>query len=158
MKKYLFLILLIFLVACNSTKKVDSQSVYDNYDYSKIEVLVDSFKSERILVSNKEGLQLEKGSVILFITTDGDLGKMEIVSVNPEENYKVSFNYTVYNNDGSVKTSMDNFGLRGTWTFDFDKGSDEAASYENDIWNNRSDDFETFLTTENEMLMLLIQN
>ncbi|MFK5983542.1 MAG: hypothetical protein QM499_11555 [Flavobacteriaceae bacterium] len=157
MKKYAFLIFSVFLVACNSTKKIDSQSVYDNYDYSKIDVLADSFKNEHVLVSNKEGIQLKLGSVILFITTDGDLGKMEIVSVNPEENYKTSFNYTVYNDDGSVKISKDNFGLRGTWVFDFDKGSDEATSYENDIWNNRVDDFETYLDTENETLMLLIQ-
>jgi len=157
MKKYIFFIFSIFLVACNSTKKIDSQSVYDNYDYSTIDVLSDNFKSEHILVSNKEGTQLEAGSVILFITTDGDLGKMEIVSVNPDENYKISFNYTVYNNDGSVKITKENFGLRGTWVFDFDKGTDEAASSENDIWNNRVDDFETYLGTENEILILLIQ-
>jgi len=119
-------------------------------------VLADSFKSERILVSNKEGIQLETGSIILFITTDGDFGKMEIVSINPEENYKISFNYTVYNNNGSVKTSMDNFGLRGTWAFDFDKGNDEAVRYENDIWSHRIDNFKTYLSPENETLMLLI--
>ena len=157
MKRIIAVLSIIALTACNSTKKIDSLSVYDNYDYSKIDVLADSFKSEHILVSNKEGIQLKSGSVILFITTDGDLGKMEIVSIDPEENYKISFNYTVYNNDGSVKTSMDNFGLRGTWTFDFDKGSDESESYENDIWNDRVDDFETYLGTENEILMLLIQ-
>ena len=157
MKRIIAVLSFIALTACHSTKKIDSQSVYDKYDYSKIDALADSFKSEHILVSNKDGIQLEKGSVILFITTDGDLGKMEIVTVNPEENYKIFFNYTVYNDDGSVKTSMDNFGLRGTWTFDFDKGSDESESYENDIWNDRVDDFETYLGTENEILMLLIQ-
>jgi hypothetical protein len=157
MKKIIVLLSVMALTACNSTKKIDSQSIYNNYDYSKIEVLADSFKSESIMVSNKEGIQLEKGSVILFITTDGDLGKMEIVSVNPEENYKIFFNYTVYNDDGSLKTSMDNFGLRGTWAFDFDKGSDEAASYENDIWSHRIDDFKTYLSPKNKILMLLIQ-
>jgi hypothetical protein len=157
MKKAIILTFSIFLVACNSTKKIDSQSTYNSYEYSKIEAQATNFNNEQILVSNKEGIQLKSGSVILFITTDGDFGKMEIVSVSPEENYKISFNYTVYNNDGNVKISMDNFGLRGTFPFDFDKGSDEAARYENDIFSHRIDDFKTYLSPENEILMLLIQ-
>ncbi len=156
MKKIITVLSLIALTACNSTKNIDEQSLYQKLDLKQIEAQYDNFNQERILVSNKEGIQLTKGAIILLITSDGNLGKMEIVSVNPDENYKIIFNYTIYNNDGSIKSSKDKYGLRGTWIYDFDKESDEAISSDKDIWNDREDDFTTYLYTENEVNMYLI--
>lgn len=155
MKKIITVLSLIAITACNSTKNIDEQSLYQKLDFKQIEAQYDNFNQERILVSNKEGIQLTKGAIILLITSDGNLGKMEIVSVNPDENYKIIFNYTIYNNDGSIKSSKDNYGLRGTWIYDFDKESDEAISSDKDIWNNREDDFTTYLYAENEVNMYL---
>ena len=157
MKNIIILLVAIALfTSCNSTKKVDNQSLYQKLDFKQIDAQYDNFNQERILVSNKEGIQLKKGAIILLITSDGNMGKMEIVSVNPDENYKITFNYTIYNNDGSIKSNKDNYELKGTWIFDFDKESDEAISSDKDIWNNREDDFTTYLYTENEVNIYLI--
>ncbi len=156
MKNIIAILIIIALTACNSTKKVGNQSLYQKLDYKQIDEQYDSFSQKKILVSNKEGIQLKKGAVILLITSDRKLGKMEIVSVNPDENYKITFNYTIYNNDGSIISSKDNYGLRGTWVYDFDKESDEATSSDKDIWNSREDDFTTYLYAENEVNMYLI--
>jgi len=156
MKKIVIIALLLNLVAYGQTQQNSEISVYQQYDYAKIGAKYESFNTESIVVSNADGVQLKKGDVILFVTSDGNLGKLEIVAINQNESYKTTFNYTVYNNDGTVKIAQDNFELRSTWIFDFDKGSDEPISSDSDIWLEREGDNTTYFTPENELLIYLI--
>lgn len=41
-------------------------------------------------------------TAIIYGTSDGYLGKMEILDVDESDRYKLTIRYVTYNNDGSV--------------------------------------------------------
>jgi len=143
--------LLLNIVAFGQTK----DDTYKQYDFTKIDAMYQNFSNEGIVVSNTDGIQLKKGNVILFVTTDGHLGKLEIVSVNKDKSNNTTFNFIVYNDDGTVKISKNNFLLKSTYVIDFDKGSDKPINSDGDIWLQREGET-TYLTPENELSMYLV--
>jgi outer membrane protein OmpA-like peptidoglycan-associated protein len=105
-------------------------SAFDKLDKKAIGAKLEELpETINIPVSNPDGIVNGAGTVILFATSDGNLGKMEILDVDESDNYKLTVKYVTYNYDGSVHSQSDHFEIPGTYTCDFDKGTIENVIY-----------------------------
>ncbi|MRT93142.1 OmpA family protein [Ancylomarina sp. 16SWW S1-10-2] len=115
-----------------------SNSLFDALDRSAIDTKMNSLQSGNIEVANQSGVVLENGTTIIYSTSDGYLGKMEILNVDEQDNYKLTIRFVTYNNDGSVHSESNHLEIQGTYTCDLDKGkSDGLISSEEDFWLSR---------------------
>jgi len=74
-----------------------------------------------IPISNNTGTVNGPGTVIVYATSDGNIGKMEILDVDKTNNFKLTIRYVTYNDDGSVHYKSNHFEIKGTYTCDLDK-------------------------------------
>lgn len=96
---------------------------YDALDRKSIAKKLDALPEQiNIPVSNNNGMQNGAGTVILYATSDGNLGKMEILNVDKNDGYKLTTRFVTYNYNGSVHSESNNLEIEGTYTCDLDKG------------------------------------
>ena len=108
------------------------------------------------LSSANKNIIAKPGDVILYKTTEGNFGKLELINVDRHNNDKTTFRYVTYNSDGSVKSQSDNFSVRGTYTFDLDNGTEEGTSSDEvDFQIQREDEQNTKLTPYTDKTSLI---
>jgi len=106
-------------------------SVYNKIVASNIKQEFDRLSDEFYTpISGPNGIINGKGTIFLFITSERNLGKMEILDVDKDNNYKLTIKYTTYNKDGKTVSESDHFEIEGTFAFDLDKGSAVNVSRE----------------------------
>jgi len=105
-----------------------------NSDYNKINArnidkefdkLSDEFYTP---ISGPNGIVNGAGTIFLFFTSERNLGKMEILDVDKNNNYKLIIKYKTYNQSGETVSESDHFEIEGTFAFDLDKGNAEDVS------------------------------
>ena len=94
---------------------------------AKLESLPDSFN---IPISNNDGIVNGKGTVILYATTGGKFGKMEILDVDPDNNYELTVKYVTYNYNGSVYSKTNLMQIEGTYGCELDEGYSGDVDFE----------------------------
>ncbi len=80
-----------------------------------------------VYLTNHSGVVAGKGSVFIYKTSEGNYGKLEIIDIDKNDNYKTTFRYVTYANDGSIVSQSDHFSIRGTYTCDLDNGTEEGT-------------------------------
>ena len=122
-----------FLGKSNTTSSNSNSigsSAFDQLDKktigAKLESLPDSFN---IPISVNSKIVNDKGTVILYATSDGNLGKMEILDVDKYDNHKLTIKYVTYNYNGSIHSQSNHLEIKGTYTCDLDKGKTEDVIY-----------------------------
>ncbi len=94
---------------------------------AKLESLPDSFK---IPISNKSGIVNGKGTVIIYSTTGGKFGKMEILNIDERKNYEITIKFVTYNYDGTVHREHNKIQIEGTYGCDLDEGYSGDVDFE----------------------------
>lgn len=123
----------------SSNSNSSSNSIFDALDRNAIDTKMGSLQNGNIEVANQSGVILKNGTTIIYGTSDGYLGKMEILDVDESDSYKLTIRYVTYNNDGSVHSESDHLEIGGTYTCDLDKGrTEDLISSEEDFWLSRS--------------------
>ncbi len=113
-------------------------------------------KRERVYLSNHTGIVAGKGSVFVYKTSEGNYGKLEIIDIDKNDNYKTTFRYVTYAPDGSILSQSDNFSVRGTYICDLDKGTEEGTDDNAaDFQVSREDNMTTSIGCYNEAAILL---
>ncbi|REE83734.1 outer membrane protein OmpA-like peptidoglycan-associated protein [Lutibacter oceani] len=114
----------------NSTTTNNNNSAFNQLDKKTIAIKLESLpESINIPISNNSGSINGKGTIILYATSDGNLGKMEILDVDENDNHKLTVKYVTYNYNGSVLSKSNNLEIQGTYTCDLDKGKTEDVIY-----------------------------
>ncbi len=112
-------------------------------------------KRERVYLSNRNGIVAGPGSVYVYKTSEGNYGKLEIIGIDKNDNYKTTFRYVTYGQDGNILSQSDNFSVRGTYTCDLDngteEGTDDAAA---DFQISREDNMTTSIGCYNDAAIL----
>jgi hypothetical protein len=78
--------------------------------------------------SNSSGVLWKEGDVYVFTTSEGRLGKFEVQSIKPLENYKLTIHVVIFNEDGSIAKEQTDVVINGTWGCDLD-GAQETSSF-----------------------------
>lgn len=114
----------------SATPSVGSSSSAGNPAFDKLDKestkanLYKLFEAEHyssIPISNNTGIVNGPGTVMVYATSDGYYGKMEILDVDKTDNFKLTIKYVTYNDDGSVHCQSNHFEIKGTYTCDLDK-------------------------------------
>lgn len=119
-----------------NTSSSSNNSTFDQLDKktigAKLESLPDSFN---IPMSNNTGIVNGPGTVIIYATSDGNMGKMQILDIDKNDNNKLTIKYVTYNYDGSVHSQSNNLEIRGTFTCDLDSGNEGVERDKADFRN-----------------------
>ncbi|PKQ65806.1 hypothetical protein BZG02_02025 [Labilibaculum filiforme] len=143
----------------SATTNTSSNSVFNSLDRQAIDNKMNSLSNGNIPVSNQSGILLKNGTTIIYGTSDGYLGKMEVLDVDENDNYKLTVRYITYNNDGSVHSKSDRLEIGGTYTCDLDKGSTEGMiSSEEDFWLSRPGAKETTIVERENTGFYVVPN
>ena len=104
-------------------------SAYYKINASNIDKEFDKLSSEFYTpISGPNGIVNGAGTIFLFFTSERNLGKMEILDVDKNNNYKLTIKYKTYNQSGETVSESDHFEIEGTFAFDLDKGNAEDVS------------------------------
>lgn len=113
----------------STTVGKDGNSAYDKITASNIDKEFDKLSSEFYTpISGPNGIVNGAGTIFLFSTSERNLGKMEILDVDKNNNYKLTIKYTTYNQSGKTVSKSEHFEIEGTFAFDLDKGNAEDVS------------------------------
>ncbi len=130
-----------FSGSSNQSSNNNSSSTFDNIDKKMIGKKLESLADSPIQISNNSGIVNGKGTIILYATSDGNMGKMQILDVDKEDNYKLTIKYVTYNYNGSIHSQSNNLEVPGTYTCDLDKGNiEDVLRSDEDFWFNRVDE------------------
>ena len=115
-------------------------SEFDKLDRKIISTKLESLPNERIQLSNYSGIVNGKGTVIIYATSDGYLGKMEILDIDKSDNYKLTVKYVTFKYDGTIHSQSNHLEIESTYTCDLDKGkSENVEQYEEDFFFKKED-------------------
>lgn len=99
-------------------------SSYANITRATIQLSEACLRADRINGSDNASNRLRTGTVILFRTNEGRLGKLEIL----EYGYNLRLRCAAYNGDGSLYRENNNLTVRGTFNADLDQCLEATAS------------------------------
>jgi outer membrane protein OmpA-like peptidoglycan-associated protein len=112
--------------SANGVSSSAANSAFDSLNRKsiaqKLEQLPDAIN---IPISNNNGTVNGEGTIILYATSDGNLGKMEILDVDKNDGYKLTARFVSYDYNGSVHSESNHLEIPGTYTCDLDKGTIE---------------------------------
>ena len=93
----------------------------------------------RLNGSTNDRNQIPVGTVLVYRTSKGNRGKMQIVGYDPKfhmADYNLRVRFVTYGRDGSVLVRRNTFLIKGTWLYDLDRGT-EIGTPKNraaDLW------------------------
>ncbi len=121
--KHLILILAITLVGLGACKKDKPTAVktFADYTFQEIKAQEANFNSNPITY-NGPTTNFKLGSIIFFKTNLGNYGKMEILNVGPQSDYKLKANVVVYDPNGTkiVDKVLNDIPAQVAYGYDFD--------------------------------------
>ena len=159
MKKLQVFIALVLVTIIASCSKDDSSPTptpanYDQIKLSDIQNRSSLMTATNIKASDVAGILWAKGTVVIFKTSEGTFGKLEVVNIEKVNNYALIVNITIYNANGSTKNIIKGLLIRGTWGCNLDLPSEEAVGLKSDFFWDRPTDFDTFLVPKNGAVFL----
>jgi len=104
-------------------------STFDNIDAKTIEAKLKELPQVfSIDISNPTGMLNGVGTIILYATSQGNFGKMEILNIDKNDNYKLTAKYITYSPNGSVLSQANHIEVKGTYRCDLDKANTEDVT------------------------------
>jgi hypothetical protein len=132
----------------------DRASVFDSITFDDILNKSSGLSNQRIDTIYGSVEQILPGQVILYKTSSGNYGKMEIVDYA----YDLRVRWVTYEgSSGNVIKSGDDLMIRGTWLCDLDAGSEVGVTPEADFhWGIQSAGVEQYIDPKNGALFTLV--
>ncbi|MBK7174609.1 MAG: hypothetical protein IPH84_15590 [Bacteroidales bacterium] len=150
----LFLSLIISIVLITGCKKEEDSGntikKYDEITYADIKSNENSLTSAGIGISDATGLLLKAGDILFYRTNLGNLGKLVIISIEPADNYKITFKAKTFASDGTLISETMSLDIRGTWQGELDTLIEGTVATDVDFWNERVNDTDTVWTPKND--------
>jgi hypothetical protein len=89
--------------------------------------------------NDDERNQIRVGTVLVYKTSAGNVGKMQIVKYGSRlhmDNYDLYVKFVTYTPDGSILLQRRNFLIKGTWLYDLDTGKaiNTQENRASDLW------------------------
>lgn len=135
------------------------RSAFDELTKTSIATRLEALPEQiNIPVSNNNGIVNGAGTIILYATSDGNLGKMEILDVDKNDGYKLTIRFVSYNYNGSVHSQSDNLEVEGTYTCDLDKGTVGGDVYSEQDFRFGKQDSKTSTIYPGETAILRVLN
>ena len=140
--KIITAILLLVVVLSNSCQKDDTQDEpkvvsYADLSLTNIKAKEAQMSVAPLVISNSGGIYFKAGDILFYKTSLGNFGKMEVISVDQADNYKLTFKAVTYKTDGTILSSCTTLSIRGTWLCDLDTMTEVEEDGTQDFWVER---------------------
>ena len=148
--KIITAILLLVVVLSNSCQKDDTQDEpkvvsYADLSLANIKAKEAQMSVAPLVISNSGGIYFKAGDILFYKTSLGNFGKMEVISVDQADNYKLTFKAVTYKTDGTMLSSCTTLSIRGTWLCDLDTMTEVDEDGTQDFWVERLNPTDTNL-------------
>jgi len=145
--------------SCSKKEEEEQTLLFNDIALKDITAKAADLISGGLVISDASGVLWNAGDIILFVTNQGRYGKLEVISVNANDNYKLTFKAVTYENTGVVHSQTSQLAIRGTWLCDLDTMSeiDEGTEAE-DFWIQRETQTNTNLTSKSTARFLRYTN
>lgn len=107
-------------------KWLEKYLFYQKLDFNTIGGLLDT-RQNLLKQAEENRLELKKGDIIIYVTSDTNLGKFQVLST---DNDNLIIKYVNYNIIGEIINQSDNLTIKTTFSCDLDQG----ATYKNKIY------------------------
>ena len=135
------------------TQKADD--IYDSLTVQDIKDILDKWdkNQHRINGSDDADNQIPAGTVIVYVTSDKNYGKMKILKYG----YDLTVGWTTYSPDGSVTSNAGKLLIMGTYSYDLDYGSQgKYGTSKVDFWWEQVDLKTRYLAPQNGAMFALV--
>jgi hypothetical protein len=118
--------LLVSLTIASWTSLVQADEVrvaFDRISFMQLQGEIDRAKVDprsEIDGSDNAGNKLPAGTILLFRTSDGNYGKLQVI----EYGYNLLVRWQTYKPNGQKLKGSDRMVIKGTWTYDLDYGTE----------------------------------
>lgn len=140
--KTIALLVLLILVSCNSDddgETIETLKTFDQLTKNDIEALETTMSDADLNAANETGVLWENGKILLYKTNEGRFGKMKVLNIDIEDNYKLTIEVVTFATDGLVYNSNSFFEVPGTWVPDLDEIVLDGADHDQDFhWSRFS--------------------
>ncbi len=109
-----------------SPKWLEKYLFYQKLDFNTIGGLLDT-RQDLLKQAEENGLELIKGDIIIYVTSDTNLGKLHVLNT---DNEKLTIKYVNYNSIGEIINQSGNLTVKSTFSCDLDQGK----TYKNKIY------------------------
>lgn len=141
-----------FFASCSKEDGIEKAKDFANINLSHIQDIDSTLSTKEFLATNSSGFILKPNDVLVFKTSEGRYGKMQIIGYDLASNYDMTVKATVFNADGSTKAIDVSFVIRGTWLGELDVPREalrEEFTGKADFHWNRQNDTDTNFTPSN---------
>lgn len=116
-----------FTGSASYSNSSNGNPAFDKLDVKTIRNKLETIPNERVQITSNGDILLDVGTIILYQTSAGNLGKMEILNLDKNDYFKPTVKYITYKPDGSVYSQSNHFDLTGGC--DLDKGNTKDVAY-----------------------------
>ncbi len=115
-------------------KWLEKYLFYQKLDNNKIGEFIDA-RPDLLKQAEENGLDIEIGDVIIYVTSDINLGKLQILNI---DNKQLTIKYVNYNNIGEIIGQSDNLIIKNRFSCNLDQGTtNENNTYRQDFkWSS----------------------
>jgi hypothetical protein len=137
-----------------------AQKADDIYDSLTVQDIKDILEKrdknqDRINGSDDANNQMPPGTVIVYVTSDKNYGKMKILQYG----YNLTVGWTTYRPDGSVISNAGKLLIQGTFSYDLDygvQGGRQGGKFKADFWWEQVDRITRYLMPQNGAMFALV--
>ena len=135
------------------TQKADD--IYDNLTVQDIKDILGNWDKNQNKINGSDDAdnQIPAGTVIVYVTSDKNYGKLKILKYG----YNLTVGWTTYSPDGSVISNAGKLLIMGTCTYDLDYGSQGKMGMSKvDFWWEQVDQKIRYLVPQNGAMFALV--
>jgi len=162
-KIFTAILLLLVVFMSNACQKDENQGEPKAVSFADLTVADIKAKKAQmsaapLVISNSGGIYFKAGDILVYKTNLGNYGKMEIVSVQQDENYKLTFKAITFKPDGTLQSQSSGLSIRGTWLCDLDTMTEVEETGVQDFWNERINETDTQFTPKENAAFIRYTN
>ena len=137
---------MLLLAGCDSSNDAnDFELEFEEITHSDITAMSAQMTGGLITITDEDGIQTPRGTIIVYSTRNGYYGKLLVQEVDASENYDKTIDVVTFDEDGSEMVNVSGLLIQGTWFADLENGREASLGDGRDYHYNRESETDSYL-------------